>query len=136
MTRRMKTSDASCSASPHAFVELHGPACFDHSTFDHAVYAADDDDSRHQRVYRILFPESDRRDNLTGRGRRKFRDAMHVATAIRYGCNGFITLDGHDLVRKSGEIAAAFNGFQIMLPERALAFVRRQRERYDVRNPE
>jgi predicted nucleic acid-binding protein len=114
-------------------VESHGPAFYDHSTYDHAVYADASDDRRHERVYRILFPESDRSDNLTGRGRRKYRDAMHLATAIRYGCNGFITRDDHDLVRKSAEIASQFDGFQIMHPDDALACVRRERERHDIR---
>ena len=58
---------------------------------------------------------------------------MHVATAIRYGANGFITRDIADLGSKEIEVAEAFNGFRIMTPERALGFVHRMFDRYKAR---
>lgn len=115
------------------YVESLGPAVWGHSRWGHSVFASEEDAKRIDHVFAILFPGSDRHDLSTGRARRKLRDAMHVATAIRYGANGFITRDKRDLVRKSDAIAGAFNGFRIMTPERALAFVERMKARYEAR---
>jgi hypothetical protein len=121
-----------CASAP--YIEALGPAVFGSSRFDHTVVANDEDDARLDRVYSILFPGSDRRDSSTGRARRKTRDTMHVATAIRYGGDGFITRDHDDLHRKSRAIAKAFNGFRIMSPEAALSFVQRMKARYGERH--
>jgi hypothetical protein len=120
-------------AASAPYIEALGPAVFGSSRLDHTVFGSDEDDARLDRVYSILFPGSDRRDDSTNRARRKVRDAMHLATAIRYGGNGFITLDERDLLRKSHEIAKAFNGFQVVSPEPALAFVERVKARFDGR---
>lgn len=117
-----------------AYFESLGPLVLDHSRLGFAVLGNDDDEDRLDRVYRILFPDSDRHHAGTGRARRKIRDAMHVATAIRYGGNVFVTRDERDLVSKSHAIAAAFDGFKIMTPETALAFARRMKARYDCRH--
>jgi hypothetical protein len=117
----------------NAYVESFGPLVLGHSRLDFAVLGNDDDGERLAQVYGILFPGSDRFDASMGRAGRKIRDAMHVATAIRYGANGLITLDGRDLLSKSEAIAAAFNDFKIMTPETALAFVQRMRGRYERR---
>jgi hypothetical protein len=110
------------------YVESLGPLVFGSSRQGHAVFGNDDDEDRLDRVYRILFPDSDRRDDSTERARRKIRDAMHLATSIRDGVNGFITWDERDLLRKAGVIAAAFRGFLVVTPEVALAFVERVRD--------
>jgi hypothetical protein len=117
------------------YVESLGPAVFGHSRFDHATFAGEEDIDRIDAVYAILFPGSDQHDSSTGRARRKLRDAMHIATAIRYGGTVFVTRDHDDLVTKSDAIAAAFNGFTIKTPEGALAFVQRVKARYHQRNP-
>jgi hypothetical protein len=44
---------------------------------------------------------------------------MHVATAIRYGAYGFVTLDGR-ILNKAPAIAAAFNGFALLSPTAAV----------------
>jgi hypothetical protein len=116
------------------FVESFGPLVWDHSRWDSAVWGSDDDSARLNAVYAILFPGSDRAASGTRRSQRKLRDAMHVATAIRYGADGFITRDHRDLLRKAKQIAAAFDHFQIMLPEDALAFVQRVKARWDRHN--
>jgi hypothetical protein len=118
-------------AAAQPYIESLGPAVFGSSRFDHSVFGNENDDARLDRVYSILFPNSDRRDDSPKRARRKIRDAMHVATAIRYGGNGFVTRDRHDLLRKSDAIAQAFDGFRIWSPEGA--FVERMKERYDQR---
>lgn len=114
------------------YVESFGPLILDHSRIGHAVIASDDDAERLDRVYRILFPGSARDDHSTGRARRKLRDAMHVATAIRYVASGCITRDDKDLLPKTEAIATEFD-FRIMTPEDALAFATRVRARYDAR---
>jgi hypothetical protein len=111
------------------YVESMGVLVWDHSRWGHAIWGNDDDAERLDRVFRVLFPGSKRTDQSTGRSRRKLRDAMHVATAIRYGANGFITRDEADLLARKLAIADDFDGFQIMTPEEAFAFVERARAR-------
>lgn len=120
-------------AESAAYWESFGPLVLDHSRLGSTVVGSADDHDRLDHVYRILFPGSDRHSAATGRARRKLRDAMHVATAIRYGGMLFVTRDERDLVSKSDAIAAAFNGFTIMLPETALALAQRMKARYDHR---
>lgn len=115
------------------YVQSFGPMVLGHSRLDFAVLGSDEDTERLDRVFAILFPGSARRDQSTGRARRKLRAAMHVATAIRYGANAFITRDGDDLLPKDAAIAKALNGFRIMTPECALAFAHRMLERYKTR---
>ena len=98
------------------YVEHLGPVVFDHSRFDFAVFASDIDETRRSTVFAILFPGAD---PATTR-KQNVRDAMHVATAIRYGANGFVTNDTNTLDHHA-EIRRAFNDFGIYSPERALA---------------
>lgn len=99
-----------------------GPMVLGHSRLDSSVLASPDDDERIDAVFRVLFPDSERRG-------RKMRDAMHVAAAMRYGMDGFVTRDKRDLLRKAPVIRAAFNDFPIMSPKAALAFAERMVER-------
>ena len=46
--------------------ESLGPLIIGHSRIDHSVIASDEDDERLDRVYKILFPGSDRHDDTTG----------------------------------------------------------------------
>jgi predicted nucleic acid-binding protein len=88
-------------------VELLGPAVWDHSRLDHSVWAADEDGKRIDDVFAVLFPGSDRHGS-DRTSRHKIRDAMHVATAIRYGCDAFVTTDD-DLLRKAAQVQALWN---------------------------
>jgi hypothetical protein len=60
-------------------------------------------------------------------------DAMHVWTAIRYGCDGFVTSDPGILKRKRA-IALEYHGFALRGPKKALAYVERRRVRYQAAN--
>jgi hypothetical protein len=126
---------ASLLAASSRYIESLGPVVLDHSRLNFSVLGSDVDEERLDRIYRILFPDSDRSDTSTGRSRRKVRDAMHLATALRYGAGasgGFITRD-EDILAKAGVLATAFNDFRVYTPERALAFAERMRGRYLLR---
>lgn len=69
--------------------EYLGPLVLDHSRLGYAVVGGAADEERLERVFRVLHPGGDRQKP----GSHDLRDAMHVATAIRYGADGFITLD-------------------------------------------
>lgn len=119
------------------YSEAFGPVIADHSRIGHSVFGNEDDEARLDRVYKILFPDSDRADTTVNRARHKLHDAMHLATAIRYGATsngGFVTRDERDILRKRGALAEAFHGFRVFLPEEALAFALRLLRRYEIRN--
>lgn len=71
------------------------------------------------------------RDRATAR-RNHVKDAMHVHTAMRYGNDGFVTLDG-GLLDRAEAVRASFNGFNIWTPTEALAYVERRKHRYELR---
>lgn len=97
--------------------ELHGPLILDHSRIDHAVLGSEQDKDLLDSVLALVkpgrLPESV--------GRNDFRDAMHIAWAIRYGLDGLISEDRRRMLRKADLVRDKFNGFAIMSPEQALA---------------
>lgn len=96
--------------------ELHGPLVLDHSRIDHAVLGSEQDRDLLESVLAVVKPGRARESV----GRNDFRDAMHVAWAIRYGLHGLISQDQR-LLRKAERVKGKFNGFAIMTPEQALA---------------
>jgi hypothetical protein len=102
------------------FVEHLGPFVLDHSLFDHAVLGGDEDEARLRQVFEILFPHSE----WDSVGRQHVRDAMHIATAIRYGADGFVTNERR-LLRAKRTIQDAFNGFLLVDPAGAVTIVDR-----------
>ena len=112
-------------------MELHGPAVFDHSRLDHSVFAGDEDGRRIDEVFAALFPGSDRH-GTDRTSKHKIRDAMHVATAIRYGSDAFVTTDD-DLLRKAAEVQALWN-IQILSPTDAVGWVELRIERERTRS--
>jgi PIN domain len=112
-------------------VELLGPAVSDHSRCDHSVWAGDEDSKRIDEVFATLFPGSDRH-GTDRTSRHKIRDAMHVATAIRYGCDAFVTTDD-DLLRKASQLQALWQ-IEILSPTNAVRWVLRQIERERIRS--
>jgi hypothetical protein len=79
------------------------------------VRGSPEDEERLRHVFGILFPgpifEKARRQHM--------RDAMNVATAIRYAVSGFVTRERR-LLNKRDAIRAAFNDFPILTPEQAV----------------
>lgn len=109
------------------YVEYHGALTFDSSRLDSNILGTDEDQERLDGVFAALWPNK----VLTHARKQDVRDAMNVALSIRYGVNGFITRDGEGrkgtLLKRADAVKAAFNGFSIMSPAQALAFVDRMR---------
>lgn len=110
------------------YVENLGPMVLDSSRFDHAVAASADDVARLDAVFRILWPNTGRYATSRTAGN-KLRDAQHIATSIRIGATGFLTCE-EDLLKRREEIRKAFDWFDVVNPETALAFVERLLARY------
>ncbi len=70
-------------------LELHGPMVVGHSRFGHSVLASEEDVNRLERVKSVIRV----REASERREKHDVRDAMHVATSIKYGFSGFITGD-------------------------------------------
>lgn len=100
------------------FLELHGPVVLDNSRLDHTVLASDEDVQRLDRVKEIvgIRTASERK------AKHDLRDAMHVATSIRYGYDGFITRDKR-LEKRNDQFLHEF-GFRIMNVDDAVTHVK------------
>ena len=100
------------------FLEIHGPIVLDHSRLDHSVLASEEDVQRLDRVKEIVGIR-----NMSDRNaKHDLRDAMHIATSIRYGYDGFITRDER-LVKRNDQFLSEF-GFRVMNVEGAVAYVK------------
>jgi hypothetical protein len=93
-----------------------GPLVLDHSLLGFSVVGGAADEQHLRNVFAVLWPlngyEADGQ-MKTAKGRTRFRDAMHVATAIRYSGTGFITEDSG--IREAAvRIASEFNGFLVL----------------------
>jgi hypothetical protein len=113
------------------YVEHLGPMTFDKSRLDHAVSGDDTDSARLDAVLGIIGPNTPR-DATSKTGQNTVADAMHIATAVRYGATGFVTNDTR-LLKAAPQLAAAFNGFLVRNPAGALEIVRRLRSRAERR---
>jgi hypothetical protein len=110
------------------YAEYFGPLVLGHSRLGSSVLGSEEDGDRLRRVFGIIFPtriyEEARQQDL--------RDAMNVATAIRYAVNGFVTRDQVVLGSRDA-IRAAFDNFTIFSPEGAVAFANRMVLRWKAR---
>lgn len=99
------------------FLELHGPIVLDHSRLHHAVLASDEDVQRLGRVKEIIGIRviSERA------AKHDLRDAMHIATSIRYGYDGFITRDGR-ILKRYDQFLREF-GFRVMNVQEAVSYI-------------
>jgi len=99
------------------FLELYGPVVLSHSRPAHAVLASEEDVQRIDRVKEIVGMRHMSERNA----KHDLRDAMHIATAIRYGYDGFITRDKR-LENRNDQFLSEFR-FRIMNVESAVAHV-------------
>lgn len=103
------------------YVEVLGPLVMDQSRLNHSVRGSSQDEDRIDTVFSVLFPGADR--NATTPN--NMRDAMHVATAIRYAYTGFVTRERR-LLNKAAAVRAKFDSFLMVDPEAAVEIVRRR----------
>jgi hypothetical protein len=103
-------------AESATYVESLGPWVGGHSRGGQMVGGTEVDETRFSRVFAILKPGI----GTPAMGRANdVRDAMHVATAIRYASNGFITRDSN-ILRHGPELAALTpSSFLVLTPEGA-----------------
>ena len=66
---------------------------FGNSRWGAAVFASEEDKDRLDSIFAVLFPDSDRNAIDSTSKKHKLRDAMHIATSIRYGYDVFVTTD-------------------------------------------
>jgi predicted nucleic acid-binding protein len=97
-------------------LELHGPMVFDNSRLGHSVFASEEDVIRLDRVKTLIKV----REASTRNNKHDERDAMHLATSIRYGFSGLITGD-HRLLKLDKEFSQEF-GFRIFNVADAVSF--------------
>lgn len=99
------------------FLELHGPVVLDHSRLNHSVVVSDEDVQRLDRVREIIGVRviSERA------AKHDLRDAMHIATSIRYGYDGFITRDER-LLKCHDQFSREF-GFRVMNAQGAVSYI-------------
>jgi predicted nucleic acid-binding protein len=117
-----------------AFSEYHGPAVLEHSIPGRSVRGSPEDQQRLERVFEILFPQYGYWEAAADDHRKQdFRDAMNIATAIRYAVDGFVTRD-RDLLRKGDLIKAAFNDFRVLSPPQAISITERAIRRWQARD--
>jgi len=108
---------------------LHGPAVFGNSRWGAAVFASEEDKDRLDSVFALLFPDTDRNAIDSTSKKHRLRDAMHIATSIRYGYDVFVTTDTGLLNR--AEAMRREWGIEILRPSEAVRWVedRIKRER-------
>jgi len=97
-------------------LELHGPMVFDNSRLGHSVFASEEDVIRLDRVKTLIRV----REASTRNNKHDVRDAMHLATSIRYGFSGFIT--GDDRLLKLDQKFSHEFGFRIFDAPGAVSF--------------
>jgi len=98
------------------FDVMFGTLTLDHSRLDMSVVASEDDARRFELVFATLWPHRDRDADGRGEtreGRNRFRDAMHVDTAIRYGASGLVTQD-EPMWSADARFIKTFSGFRIV----------------------
>ncbi len=99
-------------------LELHGPMVFGHSRLGHSVFADEDDVKRLDRVKSVI----NARKASERSKKHDLRDAMHIATSIRYGFSGLIT--GDDRLLKLDQRFLHEFGFRIFNVSDAISFAR------------
>ena len=99
-------------------LELHGPLVLGHSRLDHSLLASEEDVQRLDRIKEIVGIRTSRERNAS----HDLRDAMHIATSIRYGYDGFVTGEKR-LINRNDRFLSEY-GFRIMNIGSAVAYVR------------
>ena len=99
-------------------LELHGPVFLDHSRLDHSLLASEADVQRLDRVREIVGIRTSSERSAS----HDLRDAMHIATSIRYGYDGFVTGEKR-LINRNDQFLSEY-GFRIMNVGSAVAHLK------------
>jgi hypothetical protein len=102
------------------YIESYGPAVIGYSRLGFSTVGNDADDKRHGRILEILWGKKIR----SAYSKSEMGDAMHIATAARYGGTYFITNEKKLLI-KSEEIKTEFN-IEISTPEDCVEKVKKR----------
>lgn len=102
------------------YVESYGPAVIGHSRIGFSMIGDEGDDERLGSILKILWGTRNRSDYSTN----EIRDAMHIATAVRYGGTYFITKE-KNILKKNYEIKKEF-GINVCDPEHCLEEVKKR----------
>lgn len=100
------------------YVFSFGPGVVGHSRVGYCIVGSEEDDRRLGRVLEIVFGRKLRKDY----SRNQIRDAMHLATTIRYGGMYFVTQD-RSLLEETETIRKEFLT-NVVTPEDCLKLVR------------
>ena len=103
------------------FPVLMGPMVLGHSVLGYSVLGSQGDSDRIRLAYSTLWPNNSYADDgsmTTAMGRTRFRDALHVATGVRYALQGFVTNDG-PVLNRAHDVAVTFDGFALLSVEQA-----------------
>jgi predicted nucleic acid-binding protein len=100
------------------FPEAYGPFVLDHSRLGSAAFASSEDEARIKDAFAIFFPET----SWSVAKKNAMRDAMHVATAARYGGHAFVTND--EALFKKDQLIAQRLAIRVWSPQQALAEAR------------
>lgn len=104
------------------FDVMLGVAALDHSRPEMSVLASNQDVERFDLVFATLWPQRNREADgraETREARNRFRDAMHVDTALRYGASGLVTQD-ESMWAADGRFRESFGGFRIVSIDEAI----------------
>jgi hypothetical protein len=96
------------------YTESYGPLVLGHSRLGSSVLGSKDDADRIAEVFAILKPKAE----WSKTRNNHVRDALHLATAIRYAGDGFITRD-QNVRKRADHIAGRFRDFAVLTPEDA-----------------
>ena len=93
-----------------------GPMVLNHSRLGWSITGDNEDQQLLESVYLAIWPSGDymaARETSSKLGRNRFRDAMHIAWAIRYHGTGFVTED-KALLRAASRVAERFDSFRVV----------------------
>lgn len=113
---------------PERFDVMFGGAIPDHSRLDMSTLESDQDAERFDLVFATLWPQRNREADGRGEtreGGNRFRDAMHVDTAIRYGASGLVTQD-EPMWAADARFRETFSGFRIVSIDEAIEIATKQ----------
>jgi hypothetical protein len=101
-----------------------GPMVIGHSVVGYSVVGSAKDEDHIRKVYSILWPDNDYAadsSSASKKGRRRFRDALHVATTIRYASGDTFITDDQAVLSRADAMREVFPNFRLLSVSQATA---------------